>query len=274
MSSSLYYNLQNDALVANNYFYESSSVYNCEVSTGGIIKLKGQIIENNETIGAVATDTFVRANANPMTTNCSDGVSIWFPGPGTWTNPQINNNNCIVGTGGGDCGAMILSPIFSADQISTFTRVSTAEYQGPLVRVQSSTTGSCYAAYTLGSSVNVNISKVTDNEIALTFVPLGATPIVINEIFTGDTIGLSATGTSPVTLTLYHNGVMVTTRTDSNSPWTTGQPGMILDGGGARLSKFTANDLGGTTGSFTKMIRMHQNGDITSRFFIENGVVG
>lgn len=110
---------------------------------------------------------------------------------------------------------------------------------GPCVRINSTTDCDCYIAW-LDDSTHIIIYKATDTG-SFSVSALGAT-FTVSTVSAGTTIGLSASGTSTVTLELFLNGVSQGTRTDSSSPYTTGQPGVLL-ANERRLSLFEAVDL-------------------------------
>lgn len=89
-----------------------------------------------------------------------------------------------------------------------------------------------------GSSHNFLIFKVTDG----TPVQIGAT--FTNALSNGDTVRFEATGTSTTTLVTKINGTQIDSRTDSTSPFTSGQIGI---GGakpsGMRMASWSGGDL-------------------------------
>lgn len=175
--------------------------------------------------GSIATfsDNFTRANADPLSNPSSSG-GTWTVGPGGFNNVQINSNTVIASAATNDNGCRVLTPTFTGQQRATVTLGSVTELIGPCVRMQSTTDASCYAVITNASATSLSVYKITDTAGTITYVKNGA-DITISAVAAGDTIGIDASGTSTVTLTIYRNGVSVATRTDSTSPYTGGQPG-------------------------------------------------
>lgn len=187
---------------------------------------------------ATAADTFNRDDADPLSNPMSDGVSTWTPGAGALLNARIVSS---VAQGQGDwAGARINTPAFAANQKMTGTVVSGAlSGMGVCVRMQSASDASCYMLYADTSS-QLTVYKCTDTG-TLAFAGIGAA--ITQTLTAGDTIGLSAEGTSTVTLRVFFNGSEITTRTDSTSPYASGQPGFMLGASSVKLDSIDATDL-------------------------------
>lgn len=184
-----------------------------------------------------ATDTFNRADANPISNPMSDGIYSWTSGPGSMNDVQIQSNQA-GGTTGNSYGAKVsdASATFAGDQISTLTIGSgTVAQMGVLVRIASDTDADGYLCY-LSSSTQLQIYRIDDTgTVGLT--QLGAN-IAISAVAAGDTIGLGMVGD---TLTAYRNGVSVATRTDST--YTAGNPGIYFGLASRFINEWTASEL-------------------------------
>lgn len=191
-------------------------------------------VTNNSTesgASATATDTFNRANSDPMSTTMSDGVSTWTNGPGALGNPAIVSN--AMNAPGTQRGAVVASPTFADDQTATITLTAQVGV-GVMLRMQSGL-ASGYLVY-LSNSTTIQFYRIADSgSIGLT--QLGSN-VTISSVTSGDTIGAEITGT---TITALRNGVSVGTRTDAT--YTSGQPGIYMGGSGVTLDAFTASDL-------------------------------
>lgn len=190
--------------------------------------------------GATFTDNFDRADANPISNPASDGSGTWTSGPGSFNAIQIISNAACSASG--DAAGSVNSPTFSADHTATITVDASSGITGigPLVRVASSVSGSCYLAY-LSSDTSVQIYKGTDGGASVSFSAIGSA-FTITSVTASDTIGLKVSGSATTTLELFRNGVSQGTRTDSSSPHTTGQPGFYSNGSTNRVRAFTATD--------------------------------
>jgi hypothetical protein len=184
-----------------------------------------------------ATDTFDRANSDPMSTSMSDGVSVWTSGPGALTDMKILSNQSTASSG--SAGAIVSTPAsWSANHYSQIVVGATIPGCGVYVRMQSTTSGSGYLLY-VASITKLQIFKATDTG-TMGFTQLGA-DITVSTIVNGDTIKFSASGT---TLEAFINGASQGTRTDST--YSTGSPGIFSQDGGAGtglINSFTAADL-------------------------------
>jgi len=181
--------------------------------------------------GASVTDTFDRADANPMTTGMSDGVGVWTSGPGAANDMQIFSNSAY-GVGGAYSMARVHSPAFTGNHKSVITLSGTSAI-APAVRCQSDTDPSCYFAY---------LSSSTVIQIYLQNSSLGVTGIGSSFSFAavsaGDQIALAIFGS---TLTLYINGVSQGTRTDATL--INGQPAVWAETNSSPIASFSAVDL-------------------------------
>lgn len=179
-----------------------------------------------------ATDTFDRANENPLASAMSDGVSTWTNGVGAFADVQISSNNC-TGTAS-NSGAAVASPAFAANQRATIT-LGSDNALGVCARLQSSSDGSGYAVL-LANSTTVRLYRVTDTG-SLAFTALGA-DITVSTVSAGNTLGIECSGT---TITALVNGASVGSRTDAT--YATGQPGVWLSNSARLIRDFTALDI-------------------------------
>jgi hypothetical protein len=190
---------------------------------------------------ATATDTFNRTDADPLSSPMSDGVSTWTSGPGAFASVKIVSNEVMPSSDPSDSAARVNSPTFSGNHRSTITLSAGSlsfSYVGAAVRIQGAADGSCYAVLVYGDATALRVLKFTDTG-SLANAALGA-DFTVTSLVAGDTVGLSASGTSTVTLTVYVNGVSQGTRTDSTSPYTGGQPGFYTYDFG--VNAFSATD--------------------------------
>lgn len=211
-----------------------------DIATVNATALAGiETIDGIEVGGAAVTfsDDFTRANANP------DNSPNWTQGPGTWANCQIFDNEAYGTAGDSAARVKEATATFSANQYSEVVLGSGngGTTSGPAVRMASPTDGSCYWARVVNSTT-IRIFKTTDSGGVLTDVQLGA-DIVITSSPAGTAIGLSATGAGTTTLELFRAGVSVTTRSDSTSPFTTGQPGYVIDNDSSSIASYSATDI-------------------------------
>lgn len=190
--------------------------------------------------GATALDTFIRANANPLSNPMSDGTSTWTNNPGAFTDAQIVSN-LATGTGSNDAGGRVLSPTFTGQHSASVTLNSTTELWGPCVRMQGTSNASCYACITGGNNTTLRFWKITDSG-TISYIQLGS-DVTVSAMSTGDIIKLTATGTSTVTLTVYVNGSFAGTATDSSGTYTGGQPGFWSANGAGNIQGFSATDF-------------------------------
>ncbi len=168
-----------------------------------------------------ATDTFVRANANPISNPMSDGVSTWTTASldgGTSGGAQIFANLC-TGTQAGDCFAVVATPSIGTKQYAQMTVVSQggSDYDGGVLYAQQGGTSNCYFFYFNGSPTQIIFAKRVSNTNT-TLQTWTVTSAVAND--------LVRVRVDPAThvFTLSINGAdNGTTVTDTT--YTTGQPG-------------------------------------------------
>lgn len=184
-------------------------------------------------VPAIATDTFNRANANPLDSPMSDGVSTWISGPGALADVKINVNR--IDATASTAGARVNAPAFAANQSATITLTGTIGNQGVGVRSASSTDADGYLAF-VANSTSIEVYRAADTG-TMGFTLLG-TAFTVTTLVDGDTITLSANGT---TLELFVNGVSQGTRTDST--YSTGQPWVYFSGTSRFIDTFSATDL-------------------------------
>lgn len=198
-----------------------------------LLMMNGKVSTAATTAGAPSfTDTFVRADANPMSTTSSDGHT-WTSGPGAMNDMQILTNSLCAGSSS-SCGAVVATPTFGNDYTVTGTaKTSTSSLWGVCSRFQPSS-ASCYLLY-LDAQTTLTLYKATDTG-TIAFSALGAS-FTITQLNAGDTIALQVSGT---TLTVFRNGVSQGTRTDSS--YTSGQPGSYSSSSttNSALSNFNA----------------------------------
>lgn len=127
------------------------------------------------------------------------------------------------------------APVFNANQSATITLDST-DSCGPGVRFSSST-GVGYRLYITGAGAGL----VLKNSSPSANTQVGG-DITLSSHASGDTITLSASGTSTVTLTVYVNGVSQGSVSDSSSPIASGQPAYTANGF-QTITAFSATDL-------------------------------
>jgi hypothetical protein len=175
------------------------------------------------------TDNFTRANASPISNPSSSGGS-WYQstlGTGSYPENKIVCDQAAPTSASTSCYSYISSPAFSNNQTCTVTLtaggIASGSYVGPVVRMQSTSNISGYVLQTNGGGSEVVVVKITDSGGSISQNPIldYSTTIVA-----GDTIGISASGTTSTLITVYHNGAVVSTVTDSSSPFTGGNPGL------------------------------------------------
>ena len=131
---------------------------------------------------------------------------------------------------------------FTADQYAQ-VGADTSQYEGPCARCGDGGggTNNGYNIYTRAGEVNFY------KWVAGSRTTLSGT--WTNSLAGGEDVKLAATGTSPVTLEVFVNGVSVGSTTDGSSPITTGNPGMIAYQSGT--SNFRGDNVGGGGGGPT-----------------------
>lgn len=172
------------------------------------------------------TDTFDRADSDPMNTTSSDG-NTWTDGPGTMTSCKTLANN-LRGAAGGENGAMVATPTFPNDQSATLTLVAAGNLEGVMVRMQAGTASGYLAVF--DDATHVSVYKLVDTG-SFAYTLLGSQYTVAATV-AGDTMSLVITGT---TLTLYINGASQGTRTDAT--YASGQPGVYFYGFNGAMSQ-------------------------------------
>ena len=199
----------------------------------GLTSFKKKAASGGGTV--TATDTFIRADANPISSPMSDGVSTWSTPVGASGIMQISSDNAV---GAADVAmARASSPSFPANQATTNTiSSSSASFgasSGPMVRLQSGGGGYLLEAQT---STTLQIFLVTDDG-TLHFTALGSA-FTIGGISAGDKMVLTVSGS---TLTAIYNGTTLGSVTDST--FSSGQPGIFADGTTRFISGFGATSL-------------------------------
>jgi hypothetical protein len=169
-------------------------------------------------------------NFNRTETPLSNGDK-WFVGVDGGVAINTDGSKAVCAGGSGYANAMVTNLTFSANQKSTIT-LSTTTLAGPSVRYQSD--GKNYTAWLK------NTTTIAYYKSAPSWSNLGE--FVINPLSAGDMVTLSVTGTTTTVLTVYTNGVEVSTMNDTDTPITTGQPGMQIQSEGA-IDAFSAEDL-------------------------------
>jgi hypothetical protein len=187
------------------------------------------------------TDNFTRANANPMSDPTTGGT--WTSGPGAFNDCQISSNSLRSSVAGLGAGCRVLTPAFSANHAAYITLGSSTylTFCGACVRVVSTTDCSCYIVW-VDDITHLLVMKV---DSAASGTAVGAAINAGKTLGAGDIIGLSVSGTSTVTLTVYLNGNSLATRTDSTAPYQTGQPGayFYLNNSDRYITLFSATDI-------------------------------
>lgn len=188
---------------------------------------------------ASATDNFNRADADPMSTTMSDGVSTWTVGPGAFVGMLILSNT--AGRNDTGYGAVyVSSPSFTGNQSATITLAGPAvTLCYPIVRGQSGSS-ECYIVRRSADNWTLQVYRL-DSSAAETTVG-SAIDLGTHELTTGDQITLEITGTSPATLKVKLNGVQQGSDVTDVTPLTGGQPG-CGSGGVNYINAFSATDL-------------------------------
>jgi len=188
------------------------------------------------------SDTFNRTDANPMSTTMSDSVGIWSSGAGSWNDLQITSNvindpNSGDGTG---AAAVVSSPTFADDQSASI--VLGASVGGQVVIVRGNSTLDAGYGAVVDSSTTIIITQLSGS--SHTSVS-GLSIISSLSISAGDTITLTVTGSVSAMLSVYQNGVLRGTYTDSSTVVTSGQPGIAEANGGSNgpIDSFSATEL-------------------------------
>jgi hypothetical protein len=191
----------------------------------------------------MATDNFTAANGTALATYNAQ----WTAAVSGW---EVRDNKANA-TADADSYAIRNEGGYSADQSSkaNITGMSSfSEYRGVCARCAGSeATFRGYVVLTDGSSGagHTGIGKVTNGSTA-----------VLKDVTTtfaaNDQIEIRCTGTSPVTIAFYKNGVLVDSTTDNDSPYTDGAPGIYAYGNTPGLDDWEGADIaGGTTATVT-----------------------
>lgn len=169
--------------------------------------------------------------------NRSDGAlgSNWETLTG-YSALQIDTNKAEAGAVGA-CAMRVTTAAatFAADHYAEFTVSSITNFDFPAALVRASGTR-CYAAFVRPSRIDLY-----DYADSATRTDIGA--YYSGTINNGDVIRLEVSGT---TLTIKVNGSTVKTETDS--AYSSGQPGLLYefgDGNTTKIDSFAAADLGG-----------------------------
>lgn len=182
-------------------------------------------------VGATFTDTFIRADADPMSTTASGG-GTWTSGPGTFQDCKILSNE-LRGAGalGTENGARVLTPSFSGDHSATVLSATPHTSVGPMTRVQGTGDASGYVGLVVDAT-HVEIYKVTDTGTI-------AYALLANFIVADSSLEmtLASIGT---THELFLNGVSAGSVVDAT--WSGGQPGIYLYGFGPIAGLYSATD--------------------------------
>lgn len=184
--------------------------------------------------GTSFTDTFVRADSNPMSSPVSGGT--WTNGSTNFSPLKVLDNLCS-GTTAAVCVGRVATPSFSTVQRATITIYDTGVSRGPVVRMQSSSNASGYLAQISNDNVSLGLYRMDDSGGSGTYTQLGSTVTLSSPIAAGDTVSILANGT---TLTVYVNGVLQITQTDAT--YSGGQPGIFVYGNFKFASQFVASD--------------------------------
>ncbi len=212
------------------------------IGKGYVPKINADKIAVPRTL-ATATDTFNRADANPLTTTMSDGTSVWAAFPGDWLGMKTASNaaahtNSTLSTA---AGLVVLTPNFYADQSVSITLGSVLDLQMLFLRGNSTLTA--------GYAVEIDsATTIITYELGASAATAGITsPSQIKtglSLVAGDVITATATGGSTTVINIYVNSILVDTYTDSTDAVTSGQPGIgVLQGGIGNLNEFFATDL-------------------------------
>lgn len=200
----------------------------------GFSKINGFDLAGGGGGGTTATDSFNRANADPISNPMSDGVSTWQSGNSTAVNDlQIQSNRAIPVSG--LSVKRVGSPTFASDQEAVITMPSSpaSAIIGPAVRIQGDTNASCYVAI-CDNGNTIIIYRLADTG-SLGFTSLNSSGAVLT-LLEGDLISITAEGT---TITAYQNGVQRAQAIDATLSG--GQPGVFSNG--SPIDAFSASNL-------------------------------
>jgi len=183
---------------------------------------------------ASCEDTFDRANASPMTTTMSDGVSTWTNGPGAAD--DVKSSSKAASASSNKAGARVATPTFSGNHKAE-CYVGSGNGVFACARIQSPTDFTCYAVKCHDSAGTLRVYKLTDTGSGITQTQLGA-DVTITAIGTNNTYGISVSGS---TISVLRQGSVVDTRTDTDLAG--GQPGIFFDVSGRTTNRFQAADV-------------------------------
>lgn len=181
------------------------------------------------------TDTFVRANANPMS---NPGVGTWTNGSANFGNLQITGNRC-AGAGGSINVARVATPGFGDVQRATLTIYDTGISRGVRVRMQSAANASGYMWQLGNDNVSLGMYKVDDTGGIGTYTQLGSTVTLGAPVSTGDTIGIFIDALD--NLYGYYNGALQLTTSDGT--YSGGAPGIQMYAAFTFATLFVAQDF-------------------------------
>jgi pectate lyase len=181
--------------------------------------------------GATATDTFDRADSNPLSNPASDGISTWATGEGVAGNISIVGN--VAKRGSGTLAvARITSPVFAADQVSEVVAGATSLGSSPAVRIQAGS-ASCYYLRAINAAT-LRIYKATDtgslSEVDIASV--GGLVMGAGSVFKLEALTNTIRG--------YLDGAVVLSVSDSS--WPTGQPGVACRNSSSECDSFQGDD--------------------------------
>lgn len=204
---------------------------------------------------ATYTTTFDDPAENPLSESAN-----WTNGPGDYD--PVQKSGGLAGSadsGGGQPTAGVVSSLTpGTDQEATvvlglFESASQVGRIGPSVRA-STTAADSYSCVADDNAPGYRFYKNSQSGGAVVQTQLGVevtSPAPAN----GDTIKLTATGTSTTTLECFVNGGSIGTRTDSTAPYTSGTVGFVVtDSGfnGFKITSFTGGDSSGGGGPTTQ----------------------
>jgi len=168
--------------------------------------------------------TTFSATENPLSES-----GAWQDGPGAWGSMQSAAGNSRPAATNTDAATRLNTAApgatIGADQYAKGTiAADTGNENNLCCRINNSTDGDCYQLSLRGLDGVTKIMKVTDSG-SLSFSQLGA-DIAVDPV-NGDLWEFRVTGTSTTTLKAFKGGAQQgTDRTDSTSPFTSGQPGV------------------------------------------------
>jgi len=139
----------------------------------------------------------------------------------------VLSNTALANSGAGIALARVKTSAASCNENqyaqATFGTGGSDYFTSPALRIQSTSDARHYRIEYTGG--NIQWQKITDST-TLAKSAVGSTASVAS-YGAGDVIKVSAEGTSTVTLKAYRNGTLVLTSTDSSSPLSGGQPGLV-----------------------------------------------